>query len=407
MSQQQVADRLAIRPTAFSNWEKGTRMISVGFDQIDAALEGGGALEGLLWSLGTPEGLDPSRIWTAVFPGPSSPVWMWIRATAPSIGIEAEWGVFRLEAHLDMASNGIVVPVGGSVADSPVVTQLSTPGWIDFGRGPMPPAVPGAEVIDALELARPSTATGMFMDLFNANAERLTGDRTRGASGERLSQFYAGYVERRTDAPVAGPWPPLPEGLDATERLRFARLRQARGLSLAAGVERLAARTGTSIGKDTLRRFENNQGEPHDRLLPAALDAVLGASGHLVVMELRSATGPMTVQIPRYWLAPIWLAFDVPDGDPPPALLWGKWWRRIELASPMLVVSHYAEPESPLKIVVGPRTRWTLGLGRRKGAIPINQGWVPVSVDAAHQAMSEAESAVLDALRQAEENESG
>ena len=44
LSQLQVADRLSVKPTALSNWENGTRAISLDIEQIDKALEGGGVL---------------------------------------------------------------------------------------------------------------------------------------------------------------------------------------------------------------------------------------------------------------------------------------------------------------------------------------------------------------------------
>ncbi|MDH4363605.1 MAG: helix-turn-helix domain-containing protein, partial [Acidimicrobiia bacterium] len=83
LSQQQVAERLSVGSTALSNWEHGTRDISIGFDQIDHALDGNGTLADLLTLVGTPRGLDPCRVWSKVFPGPSRPIWAWIRSPEP------------------------------------------------------------------------------------------------------------------------------------------------------------------------------------------------------------------------------------------------------------------------------------------------------------------------------------
>ena len=59
----------------------------------------------------------------------------------------------------------------------------------------------------------------------------------------------------------------------------------------------------------------------------------------------------------------------------------------------------FGDPSVPLRIVGGPDVRWTIGVGRPRGALPINHGWIPMSVDAAQRALSEAQYAVLDALR--------
>ena len=403
LSQQQAAARLDVGATTLSNWETSTRETSIPVERLDEQLDGGGVLAGLLWAVGTPTGLDARRIWTKVFPGPSAPVWMWVRSPATEIRLEGEWGVFRIEAEIPLGPNGFFVTVGGSVAESPVVVQLSEPGWADFGWGQPPAEVEGAEVIAALDIARPSTATGVFMELFSSNmAEGFKRSRPSEISSlarraPRLVADFFTRFSRSQPRSVAGPWPPVPDVGHAGERRRFAQLREARNLSMVETTERLSAATGVRISKDTLRRFEGGKGEPQDRLLPVALDHVLGAEGHLALAELRSGSGSVVLRIPPYWYAPVWFAFDGPDE--PAELVWGAWRRRIDGPRPLLVVSHYAEPFSPLRIVTGESTRWTAGVGRRPGAMPINQGWTPVSLEDAQRAISGTEDAVLDAMR--------
>ncbi|MCP3987823.1 MAG: helix-turn-helix domain-containing protein [Actinomycetia bacterium] len=403
LSQQQVADRLSVRPTALSNWELGARSMSLDMHQIDEALEADGVLAGLMWALATPEGLEPSRAWTNVFPGPSTPVWMWIRTEEPSLRIEAEWGVFRLESERQIDSNGLFITLGASVKASPVVVQLSARGWVDFGRGEIPSTVPDAEVIGAISLARPSSATGVFMDLFSAEmADRFKTSHPREIASltreapNRVTTFFERFT--RPHSASNQPRPPMSEGIDSVERMRFAKLRKARGLSLAETADRLTALTDVRASKDTLRRFENDEGEPHDRLLPAALDQVLGANGHLAIAKIHSGQGPGIVRFPSFWLSPMWLSL---EGESMAVLelYWGSWWRKLSRELPMLVISHYAEPAAPLRIVADPGVRWTAGLGRMIGAIPINQDWAPTSYDAAQQALIETEDAVIDAIR--------
>lgn len=401
VSQKQAATRLSTGPTALSNWEAGTRDISIGLDRLDDELGGGtGVLSGLLWAYGTGEGLEPDTIWTNVFPGPSRPVWMWIRSTERSIRLESEWGLFRLEADVELPPNGLFVTLGGSVSESPIVVKMSHPGWADFGEGALPQDIPGALVVDAIDLAQPSTAAGMFMDMFSAvMAERIhhqadmSGHTVDGSPGDQLFSRFGARTARRPH-----PWPELPTGSTPSNRSRFDQLRRARRLSRTATVDRLAAETGIRIGRDTLRRFETSRGRPLDRLLPVGLDHVLGGMGLLALELIRSSQGPGVVWLPHYWRSPVWLEFDGPSDDVI-ELHWGAWQRRIESGPPTLLISHYCEPNTALRIVTGPDTRWSVGVGRRPGALPVNHGWVPSSVDDARQATERTSNALLDALR--------
>lgn len=402
LPQQQVAERLSVGSTALSNWEHGTREISIGFDQIDQALDGGGALADLLSLVGSPRGLDPSRVWSKVFAGPSRPIWAWIRSPQATLRVEAEWGVFRFDTTVEMGPNGLFVTAGASLEGSPVVFQLSTPGWVDFGLGELPAVPPGAATVDALANSQPSSATGVFMELFSADiTQRLSRyeadpPASHGLDPNVLRTVVSGFTRPR-DEPVPDLWPPLPDGIETVNRQGFARLRQARSLSLAQAADRLAAETDVSASKDTLRRFENDQGEPHDRMLPAALDHVLRAEGHLALSEIRSGVGPGAARFPSWWRAPVWVSIDGADEET--ELQWGVWRRRVEGDPPHLLVCHHCDPSVPLRIVGGPDVRWTIGVGRPRGAMPINHGWIPMSVDAAQRALSEAQYAVLDALR--------
>lgn len=408
LSQQHVADRLAIRPTALSNWELGSRAISIDFEHLDKALEGSGVLAGLLWGFGTPQGLEPVPIWSKTFPGPSTPVWMWIRSAAPEVKVAAEWGMFGFQATFRPGAGGVFVTVGASVAESPVLVLTSAPCWIDFGRGQLPAIIPEAQLHDAIEMAQPSTASGAFADMFAAQMA----DQMASSHGSQVADLYrrapertATFFNRYTSAKRTEPSPPtpVPGGLDAVERLRFATLRQARGLSLAQTAERLVTTTGAKVSRDTLRRFENSTGEPHDRLLPVALDHVLGAGGKLTITELRTGTGSGSVQIPSYWRSPVWIELAGPPDTPAPELHWGSWRRPVDGSLPQLLVSHHAEPGAPLRIKGHPHLRWSVGVGCRLGAVPINHGWIPISVDAANRALTEAGEAVLEAVRRGTE----
>ena len=403
-SQQQLAVHLSVGSSTVSNWENGSRQISLDLVALDGALDAGGVLVALLQAVGTTRGLAPGRVWTKVFPGPSTPVWMWVRSRGRALTIEGEWGVVSVQTEVTLEPNGLFVTVGGSVADSPVVVQLSSPGWADFGRGVLPGNLPEAQIIAAIDHVRPSSAQGVFMDLFVGDlGDRLQrfepepGTGGAGLPADPLAAFAHRYA-RATPHRPAGPWPPVPDGADSIERSRFAALRKARGLSLNQTVERLAVETGVACSRDTLRRFEMDRGEPFDRSLPAALDHVLGAEGHLALTTLRTSSGPGTVSIPFFWHGPVWIAVDSPGAEVTVELRWAKWARVLTGGPPLLLISHYADPSAPLRILCAPGTEWTVGLGRPAGALPINHGWAPVSVEAAQEALQSTRAAILDAL---------
>lgn len=402
LSQQQVADRLSVKPTALSNWENDARAVSIELGQVDEALDGGGTLKGLLWGFGTPEGLDATTLWTKTFPGEASPAWLWIRSPAKHLHFMGEWGVARVDIDLELGPNGLFMTVPVSVPTSPIIVLLSEPGWVDFGRGELPVDVPGAPVISAISRAQRSSSNGSFTDMFFGNmADRFSRSRSRELarlSRRSLVSFFTSFgsgVERATEVP----WPSVPVEPDAADRRRFAQLRLARGLSLVDAVQRLSDETGTDVSKDTLRRFETDVGEPHDRLLPVALDHTLGADGQLCLLELRADRGSGAVRVPTFWTGPVWIEFEGSDRDVTVQLTWGDWNREVSGVLPLRLAYHYAEPSVSLRISADPDVSWRFGIGRRDGAVPINQGWNPVSVDVAREAIDETEAALLAALR--------
>ncbi|MGI9597834.1 MAG: helix-turn-helix domain-containing protein [Acidimicrobiales bacterium] len=418
LSQRQLAEELGVARTAVTNWERGSRMASIDADRIDEAMKADGVLAGWLWSFDTPAALDPRLVWSTVYPGASSPVWMWVRSPQASIGIQAEWGMYRFEGDIELGENGLLVTVGVSIEASPVAVLLSGPGWVDFGRGEVPPNVAGAPVVDAVDMVMPSSASGVFTELLATNIAKQFEDaelpeiaRLRDEALKPDETFLKGVAQpAKPDESDGG------DGLSSDgsedergrrDRARFTRMREARQLSLAETSQRLASMTTTTAGKDTLRRFEANIGEPHDPLLPAALDHVLGAEGHLALVEISSGSGTASVSVPRYWQGPVWIDFRTTEPDSFESgwiaeLQWGNWHRLIEGELPQLIVNHAAL--IPLRILAAPEIEWTAGLGRRPGAKPINHGWVPDSIDTTQQALSTYQDALLTAIRHANEH---
>lgn len=406
-SQQKAAERLSVQPSALSNWERGARAISLDYTQLDELLDGGGVLAGLLWSCATPTGIDPSLTWTNVYPGASSPVWAWVRSTEPSLAVVGEWGVARMEVELDLGSNGVFFTLGASVAESPVMVSLSAPGWVDFGRGALPEHLPGAPVLSAFDLFRMSSANGTFMELFVGRmASRLASKKSRdliafaAMAPQAAASFFSGLSKPKMIEAENMSWEPLREQMDEIERLRFARLRRSRGLSLAETVDELVKRTDISISKETLRRFETDVGQPHDRLLPVALDQVLGAGGNLAVTPVRADRGEGLITFPPFWTGPVWLELDGPGREREIRLQWGDWYRSIKVAPPALLWCTCSTPETPVRLIADDDVTWSVGVGRRPGAVSIHQNWTPATIDVAQRALGETERAFVNAMRQ-------
>lgn len=423
LTQQDAADRLNVKSSALSNWERGTRAISLDLSVVDEALKGERALEGLLWGHGTPEGIEPGHLWSKVFPPPSRPVWVWLRSPAERLMIQAEWGVARLELDIELPPNGLFLTVAVAINDSPVVIHLSEPAWADFGFGELPDSIPDATVIDAVTLLQRSSADGTFMELFSASlASKLTArdpeaiDLANSVPAAIVS-YMDGLGQLRSGTMPHRRWPPEPEGIQAVERERFARLREARDLSLSSLAERVSNHTGVDVGRDTLRRFETDVGQPHDPMLPVALDHVLGAGGRLALLELRAGRGNGATWFPPYWRGPMWVEFvddeaeddkadDDPDDDDDPdvagrthvVLHRGSWYREVRFTGRLLVAAHWFDPSTPLRIEADAGTSWTAGVGRRFGAEAVDQNWVPGGVDVAQKALAETEQAIFDSL---------
>ncbi len=407
LTQQEAAERLNVRPSAVSNWERGDRAISIDLGELDEALKGEQALAGLLWSHSTPEGVEAGHRWTKVFPGASRPVWMWLRSTSSKIAVIGEWGVARLEAELDLGPNGLFITVGASLPDSPVVVLLSNAGWADFGCGELPPEIPGAPTIPAISMFERSSANGAFMKLFSSNlAAQLSAGSTdamdlAGLAPGGVVSYLQVHEEQATDgAGVPGSLPEA-EGLDAIERARFARLRGARGLSLSALAGLVRKSTGLEVSRDTLRRFESDVGRPHDPELPVALDYTLGAGGRLAVLETKAGSGEGGGYFPSYWRGPFWLELEDSRGAGQVVLRRGRWQRELSFDGPTLVSAHWFDPAVPFRIIAEPTTRWSVGVGRRAGAEPIDQNWNPVSVEVARQALVDTQRAIFTAADRA------
>ena len=118
-------------------------------------------------------------------------------------------------------------------------------------------------------------------------------------------------------------------------------------------------------------------------------------------MSPRSAPTPADglVSFPHFWYGPAWLEINGPGGERNIRLTWGDWYRQLHIEPPALLWFTCAAPDVPLRITADSDLHWSVGVGMRDGAVPINQNWTPVSIDVAQRALFETEHAFARAMR--------
>ena len=434
LSQRQLAERLGVARTAVTNWEANSRMASIDAERIDVAMGADGVLAGWLWSFDTPEGLDPRRVWSYVYDGPSTPVWMWVRSTRPSVGIEAEWGMYRFEGRFEIGRSGMLVTVGVSIEGAPVVAQLSAPGWIDFGRGEVPDDLRGLPVVDALDHFTHSSASGDFTDLLSSNiAQRLgsltpseianLSDEDRRAlesfldsldeaaashgSGWRAGPGHpcwrappprGGPTTPGCGRPASCPWPTPRNCWPATPGPRRARTPSAGSKPGSAGPTTRCCPWPSTTSSAPTATWPTRRSPP----APARARWPSRPTGRhrSGSASSRQTTGPWHPPPPRRATAGLGPAPGVASGSA--ELRWGSWRRRVTGTVPLSVICHSSMV--PLKITAEPGVSWTAGVGRPAGASPINHAWTPDSLATTQEALRTYQQALLDALRHSSEH---
>ncbi|MEL6984994.1 MAG: hypothetical protein AAFO29_21365, partial [Actinomycetota bacterium] len=125
----------------------------------------------------------------------------------------------------------------------------------------------------------------------------------------------------------------------------------------------------------------------------------------------KAGHGDGVVGFPPYWVGPFWIEFTrvepEEEGSVEPATAFpakvllqrGNFRREVELDGPRLVSAHWFDPAVPIRITAPPEIQWTVGVGRRARADAIDQGWAPITMNVAQQAVTEIEEAIYGAVR--------
>ena len=378
-------------------WENGRRR--PGIDEVEALdhlYRAHGALVDLALALGTPCGLPPRHTWAHNPQGPSGPHWAWLRPRPHAGRVVAvlRWAAFGVHWAEACDDRGLIVTTPVSMPNPAVWVHLREPGWVDFGRGEIPPQL-GVPMLDAL--ARAQVAGGghspaglvapWIVDRFIS--DRHFAERVLGFFGSRpdlVRQVFStteGWNRvTRLVSPRADPTDPH----DPFSGAAYRRLREARSLS-----QHDAARLATEllpdepVTDDQLRLLERG-GNPRRALLRSRLDAVYRADGFTCMEEVearqenrpRGPQVPFTFDFPSFWIGPVWItvhpARRSPEGNA--LLVWDEQHKELFLGGPNTVTCRRPTRDSgPLLVFCPSGWNVTAGLGSDPLAWDVNHGW--------------------------------
>jgi hypothetical protein len=384
LSLDETAARLDRSVGTLRGWEADRRPATLDPFTIDRRLGAGRALGELLWASSTPSGLEPARQWSTVFRSGSDQSWIWVRhPEADPVAVFAEWGITHVRGRVETGGPGAIYWVPMSMPEQPMIVELSSPGWVDFGQGRLPDRLPGIPIVDVRDLVQrvpyPSQSLGELGRLASTRLRRAeVGPVDRGNLPSRLAAML--LDDRRGDR--RPDWVERLDGHDAPplvhHRAAIGHLRSARGLSLRQTVDLLRRRLDYDVSIHTVQRFETDSAwAPRDPHLAAALDTVLGAGGRLAGDDVGHGRGPGFVAFPHFWQGPVWIDLDGVEGPTLVRLRWGRWLKEMQVVGPSTLSTHCLQPDEPLIIEVPDRISWRAGVGRRSGARPIDRNWVP------------------------------
>jgi transcriptional regulator with XRE-family HTH domain len=391
LSQATAAAGVGVSEGALSMWENGRRR--VGYAQVgalDARYGAGGALIDIALAIGSPGGLAPRTVWAHNAQGPSAPHWAWVRPPPGAGRVDARilWGAFAFDCSGRCDDRGVFVTSPVSMPNPAGWVHLKQAGWVDFGRGIIPPAL-GIPTFESVDVARLAGSGHSPAGLVAPDVVRLF--QADPAFADAVLDFFA--VRRQlvrgvfsaedpghpiTD--LTGPPATMPPPVRPFTGAEFRALREARGLSQAEAAQ-LASDLlpGARVTDDQLSLLERG-GRPRVERLGTRLDTVYRADGVCGVERL-APTGdrpPYSFAFPGYWIGPVWFTFDSPDGRTPgyARIDCGGGAKQMYVA-PGATVTCRRATEDPVPFVITCPSQWTVtgGMGARPDARDVNWAW--------------------------------
>jgi transcriptional regulator with XRE-family HTH domain len=391
LSQAVAAAGVGVSEGALSMWEHGRRR--VGYAQL-AALDGlygaDGALVDVALAIGTPGGLPARTAWAHNAQGPSAPHWAWVRPSPGANRVDARimWGAFAFDCSGPCDERGLFVTSPVSMPNPAGWVHLRDPGWVDFGRGTIPPAL-GIPTFESVAVARLAGSGHSPAGLVAPDVvRRFTTDP---AFADAVLDFFGVRRDLVRDVfSTANPAHPIvdltrpPEVAPPAHRpftgTEYRALRRARGLSQAEAAQLASALSPAHRVSDDQVAVLERGGRPRAARLRTRLDRVYRADG-VCALERVDPIGdrpPFTFVFPGYWIGPVWFTFVSPDGRHPgyARLDWDRASKQLFVA-PGTTVTCRRPVEDPVPFVVTCPAEWTVvgGMGARPDARDVNWAW--------------------------------
>ncbi len=218
LTQQDVATRISLnisqglreKPAStqsISAWELGTVVPTpVRLASLDTAFQAGGTFLALAKACRTPMVFPAREVWRSSIPGGVGPVWAWIRPTEPgSVRGWVQYALFGLPLDEVCDAGGIFVCSPVSAPTPTVVVTLDSKGWVNFGRGVIPPVL-GIPIVDGLQsqathsrLLSPRVILQTVYKSLHTNSVTVDREEAEHLSGLARAEGFAVHLNRLLD----------------------------------------------------------------------------------------------------------------------------------------------------------------------------------------------------------------
>jgi transcriptional regulator with XRE-family HTH domain len=397
-------------PSAVGHWEQSRRLVPrLQLLELDRVLGAGGALADLVFALRTPKTIAARHRWYHNYDTSGGPVWAWLRTeTSEPSSARIQWGPYRLYLPAIDTLTGTIINAPVSVDNPPTLVELSTPGWVDFGRGNVPeslaiPVIAGPDLL-TIDDAHNETI-GVVADHLRQLLDRF------GRTEYDLAAFLG--LRPKLVAEVLGRagQRALVETIDARRTVadidrarlgdRLIAIRKGRGITQREvsrllcnlpGVDELPPVTDYHI-----RSIESDR-QPRVEHLISRLD-LLYRCGLLTDEPVGGAmAGPSEVIFPNFWVGPVWVTVEPYAASTVEVeLRWGRYRRPLLVHGLTTVSFRKSRPgQEAVEINVPANCGWRAGIGDHPEAVDINANWMHVDEIAQRAIVAELLQRLLD-----------
>jgi DNA-binding XRE family transcriptional regulator len=413
LTQGEVARLLHATTKAVSNWETGSRRISLdAVVRLDRAYEAGGCLVDLVRATGKAEAsarsggvrfLEPRRAWSHVFDEAGSPVWLWIRPASGRSGPlrgTVFSGPLGVELPAEVGAGGLFLTLAHWHSRWPFHVVLDQPGWVEYGCG-----VPPAWLRDEAE-TRTFLSSAEFVHAPDQQVEFLArkvrerdhGDpdtlveRLRALAGPANWDLVAASWLRGAASPGRLHREPVEQDAvpPATQQERCEAhrvLRAALGMSRADAADAATELLGPGERPVTEHQIYHYEAGRISRVrqLPALLDRVYRGDGWTCLEAAsvrRVAADRVIAEIPPFWIGPVRVTAEPTGAGAEPgeiSFLMGSWQNRRLLAAAGTNAFRFSRtPGSPdVQVSVPAGWRIAVHLGLDPAAVVVSNDWTP------------------------------